>query len=53
MAHLFIGANIRTPRRAAIAVLDVKVKPPSAVASRTLTAPRGDGVWPPCSFGAR
>jgi hypothetical protein len=37
----------------AIAVLAVKAKPPSAVASRALTAALADGRWPPCPFGAR
>jgi hypothetical protein len=37
----------------AIAVLAVKVKPPSAFASRTLTAPLVDGVWPASPFGER
>jgi hypothetical protein len=40
-------------RRAAIVVLAVKVKPPSAVArksARTLTAPRADGVLATVSF---
>ncbi len=38
-------------RRAAIVVLAVKVKPPSAVArksARTLTEPCADDCWPPC-----
>src|ERR1700730_4723538 len=43
-------------RRAAIGVLAVKATcfaGRSAYASRTLTAPRADGCWPPCSFGER
>jgi hypothetical protein len=35
---------------AAIGVLAIKVKPPSAVASRTLTAALADGVWATKSF---
>jgi hypothetical protein len=44
-------ASLIQERQRAIAVLAIKAKPPSAVASRALTVALGNGVWPPCLFG--